>query len=364
MTILEAIHSNTRYCLRREISRGGMGCVYEAEQHGVEGFVKRVAIKTIQDKHLDNPDFVSRFISEAKLVANLVHPNIVQIYQLDEFDGGYYIAMEYINGITCSELLSLHRSLGVSTPIDYITFIISRIARGLEYAHNFKGENNELLEIVHRDVCPKNIMVTSEGEGKLTDFGIAKARNYASGKEGELLLGKVQYMSPEQAMLQKTDSRSDIFSLGVVYYELLTGISPFKSESSIASLSKVRLCKIPPIEHYRNDLPQNLLDILYRMLAKEPNDRYLDTGELCTDLEKMMYSSGYGPTIKKLSQYLYTVFPDFESKTKITPLNATKNVSKNTGKDNTTHCFLSEANSTAKTFSQMNNALIIEDNEE
>ncbi len=301
-----------------------MGCVYEAEQLGVEGFVKRVAIKTINDKHLDNPDFISRFIGEAKLVANLVHPNIVQIYQLDKYSGGYYIAMEYISGITCSELLSLHRGLGISTPIDYITFIISRIARGLEYAHNFRGTNGELLDIVHRDVCPKNIMITSEGEGKLTDFGIAKANNVTVGEEGETLLGKVQYMSPEQAMLEKTDGRSDIFSLGIVYYELLTGISPFKTESSILSLSKVRMCSLPPITNYRSDLPHELLAILRKMLAKKPYDRYATAGELSYDLETMMYSNGYGPTIKKLSHYLHTVFPEFDIKLKPSSVNEVK----------------------------------------
>ena len=310
MGILTSITSNTEYRLTREISRGGMGCVYEAEQRGAEGFVKRVAIKTIQEKHLNNPDFVERFIGEAKLVANLVHPNIVQIYQLDKYASGYYIAMEYIYGVTCSELLSLHRSLGVSIPVDYVTFIISRIARGLEYAHNLRNENGELLNIVHRDVCPKNIMITSEGEGKLTDFGIAKAGNSRTAHEGELLLGKVQYMSPEQAMLKKTDNRSDIFSLGVVYYELLTGVSPFKADSSIASLSKVRMCSLPPVTNYRNDLPKELLRILNKMLAKDPEMRYSDTGELSTDLEMMMYAHGYGPTIKKLSQYMNTVFPN------------------------------------------------------
>ena len=311
---LHAISSTTEYRLIREISRGGMGYVYEAEQHGAEGFVKRVAIKTIQEKHLNNPDFIARFIAEAKLVANLVHPNIVQIYQLDKYAGGYYIAMEYINGVTCSELLSLHRSLGVNIPVDYVTFIISRIARGLEYAHNLRDNTGKLLDIVHRDVCPKNIMITSEGEGKLTDFGIAKAGNSSTSHEGELLLGKVQYMSPEQAMLKKTDNRSDIFSLGIVYYELLTGVSPFKADSSIASLSKVRMCSLPPVTSYRNDLPKELLRILNKMLKKDPAARYSDTGELSTDLEMLMYAHGYGPTIKKLSQYMNTVFPNCTNK--------------------------------------------------
>ncbi len=314
MTRLQSITSNTEYRLLREISHGGMGCVYEAEQYGVEGFVKRVAIKTIQEKYLNNPEFVSRFISEAKLVANLVHPNIVQIYQLDKYAGGYYFAMEYIEGITSSQLLALHQNIGIKIPIDFTTFIISRIARGLEYAHNFRGSNGELLDIVHRDVCPKNIMITSEGEGKLTDFGIAKTRDIGSVNEGELLLGKVQYMSPEQAQLKQTDRRSDIFSLGVVYYELLTGISPFKADSSVASLSKVRRGQLPPITDLRPDLPEQLLDILNRMLARDPADRYNDTGELSTDLEVLMYQHGYGPTIKKLSQYLKKVFPDFTTR--------------------------------------------------
>ena len=311
MSKLTFITSTTEYHLIREISHGGMGCVYEADQYGTEGFIKRVAIKTILDKHIGNSDFVSRFISEAKLVANLVHPNIVQIYQLDKFSDGYYFAMEYINGINCSELLSMHKSIGINIPIDFVTFIISRIARGLEYAHNFTRAGGEHLDIVHRDVCPKNIMITSEGEGKLADFGIAKARNFAPSNEGKLLLGKVHYMSPEQAMLEKTDARSDIFSLGIVYYELLTGVSPFKTDSSINSLNRVRMCKLPPITEYRKDIPKELLIVLGKMLAKDTEKRYSSAGELSTDLEMLLYSNGYGPTIKKLSQYLKKVFPDF-----------------------------------------------------
>ncbi len=342
MAQLQSITSNTEYRLLREISHGGMGCVYEAEQYGAEGFVKRVAIKTIQDKYLNNPEFVTRFIREAKLVANLVHPNIVQIYQLDKYAGGYFIAMEYIEGITSSQLLALHQNIGIKIPVDFATFIISRIARGLEYAHNFCGSNGELLDIVHRDVCPKNIMVTSEGEGKLTDFGIAKARNSGNCNEGELLLGKVQYMSPEQAQLKQTDRRSDIFSLGVVYYELLCGISPFKADSSVASLSRVRRCQLPPITDSRSDLPEKLLNILARMLAKNPADRYSDTGELSTDLEVMMYEHGYGPTIKKLSQYLKKVFPDFTTRQVSAQYDITTGAARKT--DFTTNAFYDKNN--------------------
>ncbi|MBN2713692.1 MAG: serine/threonine protein kinase [Planctomycetes bacterium] len=304
------IEDRTSYKFTRKVAAGGMGSVYAAQQQGVEGFEKTVAIKTILPKYTDNTEFVDMFIGEAKLVANLVHPNIVQIYQLGEYDKGFYIAMEYIDGINLEQFLMRHKQLGKDVPVEIGTFIISRICRGLEYAHNKRDENGHLLGIVHRDVSPKNIMITSEGEVKLTDFGVAKARNYMEQEEGEVLMGKVEYMSPEQASYQVTDARSDLFSLGIVYYELLTGQNIFETDDVFEILERVKSAPIPKPDIYRSDLPEDVVGIIMQMLERKPEKRYQTSGEAGYALEYHMYSGGYGPTIVTLATYMAQLFPE------------------------------------------------------
>ncbi len=306
----EQIRGSTIYRLTRKIAAGGMGTVYEAEQDGAEGFVKTVALKTILPRYTQNKEFVDMFIGEAKLVANLVHQNIVQIYQLDAYEEGYYIAMEYIDGINLEEFFFRHEEMNRAVPVEIGTFIVSRICRGLEYAHNKRDDDGNLIGIVHRDVSPKNIMITNEGEVKLTDFGVAKARNYMEQEEGEVLMGKVEYMSPEQASYKVTDARSDLFSLGTVYYELLTGVNIFETEDVFEVLERVKEAQAPDPRTYRESIPENVAMIILKALARDPADRYQAAGEMGYDLEYQMYHKGYGPTIVTLAQYVAEVFPE------------------------------------------------------
>jgi serine/threonine-protein kinase len=298
------------YKLERKIASGGMGSVFEAVQYGAEGFTKTVAIKNILPKYTDNPEFVDMFIGEAKLVANLVHPNIVQIYQLGCYDSGYYIAMEYIDGINLEQFFLRHQELGKQVPIELGTFIVSRICRGLEYAHNKRDDDDNLLGIVHRDVSPKNIMINDEGEVKLTDFGVAKARNYMEQEEGEVLMGKVEYMSPEQASYQITDARSDLFSLGIVYYELLTGVNVFETDDVFEILDRVKSAKIPDPRVYRDDMPEDVAEIILKSMERDPKKRFQTAGDMGYKLEYHMYSKGYGPTIVTLAKYMAGLFPE------------------------------------------------------
>ncbi len=304
------IYDTTTYHLVRKVATGGMGSVYEADQLGSEGFTKRVAIKTILPKYTDNRDFVDMFIGEAKLVAGLVHQNIVQIYQLGKFQDGYFIAMEYINGVNLEQFMDRHLELGRRIPVDIATFIVSRICRGLEYAHGRTDEDGNQLGIVHRDVSPKNIMITSEGEAKLADWGIAKARRFLEQKEGDVLMGKVEYMSPEQASYEETDGRSDLFSLGTVFLELLTGINVFMCDDVFDTIDKVKECKVPDVKSMRKDVPDELCDIVYLALQRRRAKRYQTAGDMGYALEYFMYRDGYGPTIVKLAKYMAEIFPD------------------------------------------------------
>lgn len=299
------IFGSVTYYLKRKIATGGMGAIYEAEQFGAEGFIKTVAIKTILPTFAKKDSFVSSFIGEARLVANLVHQNIVQIHHLGRHDDGYYIAMEYIDGINLTDFLIKHRQLREDIPENIATFIASRICRGLEYAHAKKDRDGSDVGLVHRDVSPNNIMITTEGEVKLTDFGVAKAAQFME-DDSDYLVGSVEYMSPEQAECIPIDSRSDLFSLGLVYYELLTGVRVFQCRDNDIeeTVERVIEAAIPDPRDYRSDLSESVIDTLMDCLQKNPDDRFQTAGQLGHALEHEMYSKGYGPTIVTLAKYI------------------------------------------------------------
>ncbi len=299
------IFGTVTYYLRRKIASGGMGAIYEADQFGAEGFIKRVAIKTILPTFAERESFVASFVGEAKLVANLVHQNIVQIHHLGRHEGGYYIAMEYIDGVNLSDFRQQHRRLRRRMPVEIATFIVSRVARGLEYAHGKCDDDGRTLHLVHRDVSPNNIMITREGEVKLTDFGVAKARQFMECHD-HYLVGSVEYMAPEQAACDAVDGRSDLYALGLVFYELLTGVRVFACRDGDvdATLRRVEEGVIPDPLQYRADLPPSLVEILLRCLCRDPAARYPTAGELSVALERELYARGYGPTIATLARYL------------------------------------------------------------
>jgi len=301
---LKVINEAKRYSMVRRLAEGGMGAVYEAQQFGAEGFQKTVAIKTILESYSTNAEFVRLFIGEAKLVADLVHENIVQVYHLGKTGNIYYIALEFVEGINLENFIDYHLDRSVPLPIELGAFITSRVCRGLEYAHAKRGRDGQHLGIVHRDVSPKNVMLNCEGVVKLTDFGIAKARMVMEQEEGEVLMGKVEYMSPEQARYEATDRRSDLFSLGIVMYELLTGYHIFETDDIYQTLENVKSAPIPHPKKYRPELPDALCDILMRALERDLTKRFQTAGEMGVALEYYMYHKGYGPTNVSLGNYL------------------------------------------------------------
>jgi len=306
---MEKMKDTYRFDLVRLIAAGGMGTVYEAMQRGAEGFEKRVAIKTITEELSDEHQLVEMFIGEAKLVADLVHPNIVQIYQLGKVDKSYYIAMEFIHGRNLGQFMRRHSQLGRSVPVDLSTFIISRICRGLEYAHSKCDADGQPLGVVHRDVNPKNIMLDSEGAVKLTDFGVAKARHLLR-LEGTVLMGTTRYMSPEQTRFEETDARSDLFSLGIVLYELLTGRPLFEARDQTAAFEAIIHKPIPRPSELNPDVPEEVDGITLKTLARDREKRYQTAGEMLHDLEHYMYNDRYGPTSMTLAKYLHEIFPE------------------------------------------------------
>ncbi len=308
MAGLFTIQNDNRYEIVRKIFEGGMGVVYEAVQHGTRDFVKRIAIKVIRQSYANQKLFIDNFIGEAKLVADLIHTNIVQTYQLGESRGIYFIAMELIRGVNLEQFLDQHRDKKRQLPKELAVFIASRVVRGLAYAHAKTDKDGKTLGIVHRDVSPKNIMIAFEGDVKLTDFGIAKARGLLTDQEGEVVAGKADYMSPEQANFQITDKRSDLFSAGVVLAHLLLGYNVFKGESSEESRERIMHMEVPDFREKDKRIDDRLNEILQRCLARDINQRCPTADDLLYELEHFIYHEGYGPTNETLGRYIRELF--------------------------------------------------------
>jgi serine/threonine protein kinase len=226
---IKHIFNEIHYEMTRKLAEGGMGVVYEALQLGAGNFKKVVAVKLIREEFSAIEEFQKNFIGEARLVADLIHTNIVQTYHLGQIGGQYFMVMEFVRGVNLEVFIEKHRALGRPIPLDLAAFIISRIARGLAYAHQKCDRDGRHLNIVHRDIGPKNVLLAFEGDVKLTDFGIAKALDLMYNEEGKVIAGKDEYLSPEQANYAVTDARADLFPLGIVLTELLLGKNLFRA---------------------------------------------------------------------------------------------------------------------------------------
>ncbi len=308
MSALFTIENEIRYEIVRKIFEGGMGIVYEAEQLGARNFVKRVALKVIRQNYASQKSFIENFVGEAKLVADLIHTNIVQTYQLGESRGVYFIAMELIRGVNLEQFTQQLEDKKAKLPLELAVFIASRVTRGLAYAHAKTDKDGNPLGLVHRDVSFKNIMIAFEGDVKLTDFGIAKARGFLEDKEGEVVAGKADYMSPEQADFRITDGRSDIFSNGVVLANLLLGRNIFKGENAEASRANIMGMPIPDFRQLDNRVDDRLNEILHRSLVHDLDERYPNAEKFLYDLEHYIYHKGYGPTNETLGRYIRELF--------------------------------------------------------
>ncbi len=287
-----------------------MAELFLAKQSGLKGFEKILAIKKILPHLTQDPEFVSMFVNEAKLAALLTHQHIVQIFDLGHVDGALYIAMEYVMGKDVRSLVGKIRAQGERLPVDHALLIVSQMASGLDYAHRKKDLNGQDLNIVHRDVSPQNILVSYEGEVKLVDFGIAKAAGSGQETRTGILKGKLAYMSPEQACGRPIDRRSDVFSLGIVLYELLTARRLFKGDSDLSTLEQVRTARIEPPRRFDATIPEALEAVVLKALAREPEQRYPTASDFQAALERVMTDRGQGFSSLHLAQYLGTVFAD------------------------------------------------------
>ncbi|MGM0597089.1 MAG: protein kinase domain-containing protein [Myxococcota bacterium] len=297
-----------KYYLLERINVGGMAEVFLAKSFGSDGFEKLVAIKRILPNIAEDEEFIKMFIDEAKISVKLNHPNIAQITDLNQENGVYYIAMEYVHGKDARSIFEKCRSSRKPMSLAQACFIIMKVCEGLDYAHNKKDSNGNQIGIVHRDISPQNVLVSYEGDVKIIDFGIAKAAGKASKTQAGILKGKFGYMSPEQVRGLPLDRRSDIFSLGIVLYELLTGERLFVGESDFSTLEKVKNVEILPPSTYNTKIPEQLEQIVLKSLAKNVEERYQTASEMHDELQAFMYTSGEFYSRKDLSSWMKKIF--------------------------------------------------------
>jgi serine/threonine-protein kinase len=295
--------------LVNKVAEGGMATVYEAEQLGPEGFTKRIALKVIHPHYAKRTEFLRLFIDEAKLSANLMHGNVVQIYQLGEVGGEYFIAMEFIQGPTLRSVIDRHYELGTPIPSTLAAYICSRVARALDFAHNFVSPSGTRLDIVHRDVSPGNVMITWDGHIKLADFGIAKARtSFDPASEQKMRIGKKHYMSPEQVLGSTVDGKSDVFSLGVVLYELLALSPLFQEEETSLLVDEVAVQPLPNLRARITNLEKSLEEVLLMALQRSPSRR-ATAAQLAASLDSWITEQNEYASPDKLQSHLAELFP-------------------------------------------------------
>jgi serine/threonine protein kinase len=303
-----------KYILLDRIAIGGMAEIFRAKATGVESFEKILAIKRIHPNMSDDKDFIKMFIDEAKIVGQLAHPNIAQIFELGRIEGHHFIAMEFIWGKDLLQLLTkFKRQRAFMNPYQ-AGFITSRICEALDYAHKKRNAVGEPINIVHRDVSPQNILVSYDGEVKIIDFGIAKARDRSSQTAAGVLKGKFGYMSPEQVRGLPIDHRSDIFAIGTLLYEMLTSKPLFVGNSDLDVLEKVRNVDIPPPRQVNPKIPPQLEKIILKALEKDVDDRYQWGSEMQEDLDKFINSIDPIYSAKRLGDWMQKVFNVEKSK--------------------------------------------------
>lgn len=293
-----------RYLLLDKVAAGGMAEVWRAKLVGEANFQRILAIKKILPHVSEDPDFISMFRDEANITVLLQHPNIGQVHEFAKIDNIYYISMEYISGKDLKSVWSHMRQRKSFIPLELCCYIIQKMAEGLDYAHRKRDNFGNPSGIVHRDVSPQNCLLAWEGDVKVIDFGIAAAEDKASKTRAGTLKGKFAYMSPEQIRGLKLDGRADIFALGVVLYELVTGERGFAAESEFSLLEKVRNVEIKPPTMINRELPPELERIIFKALAKDRDHRYSNAGDLAEDLQRYLLGRGKPPNAQSLGQFL------------------------------------------------------------
>ena len=299
-----------KYEVLARLGKGGMGELFLGHVTGEGGFNKLVALKRLHPHRAADTELVEMFMDEARISADLHHANIAQVFEFGRVENTYFIAMEYVEGVSLRRLRHYLGDRGELPPPTLTAYIVSSICAALDYAHGRVGAGGEPLNIVHRDVSPSNVLCSLEGEVKLIDFGIATAAERIHETTELVLKGKVAYMSPEQAAGDRLDRRSDIFSAGVILFELLTGQSPFRDDRSDTEhdLERLQQCRVQPPSALVGGLPPELERICLRALGRRPEQRYATAGQMQGELEAYCFEHHYGR--RQFGQWMKETFQE------------------------------------------------------
>lgn len=288
-----------RYILLSEIASGGMATVFRAKLLGIEGFEKEFAVKKILPHWSHNREFVDMLIDEAKVLVHLHHNNIVQVFELGKEGESYFIAMEFVDGFDLRKILNHMKKSGQRLPLDLVLYIMKQICLGLDFAHTRKGRDQKPLNIIHRDISPQNILISLEGEVKITDFGIARVVGKSSQTATGVLKGKFSYMSPEQALGKDIDQRTDLFALGVVFYEMVFGEKCFDGRNDLEIIEKVKNVEVS----YSQDTLEPVRHILIKAMSPQREARFQSAREFheaLATLEREVGQTSYSHHLKDL----------------------------------------------------------------
>jgi len=302
-----------KYRILRRVAVGGTAEIYEARLDGIGGFQRTFAIKRILPHLSERPEFVDMLVEEAKIAGLLSHANIVQIMDLGQEGGTCFIAMEYVRGPDLGQVLARCAQKGITLPVPHAVFVCIEMLKALEYAHTRQVVRDGRLvplDIVHRDISPANILLSLQGEVKLTDFGIAKASVNALETVSGVIKGRFDYMSPEQSAGDPVDPRTDLFATGVVLYQMLTGRHPFTKRSEPATLDAIRSGDFAPPSTLNPDIPPALEHVVNKALAVLPDERWSDATEMKDALDRFFHESGFLFTHTTLAAFLKGLFPE------------------------------------------------------
>jgi serine/threonine protein kinase len=300
---LEAGSYYGRYFLLKKLAAGGMGEIFLAKQQGPAGFEKVLVVKKVLPHLTENKEFVELFLSEARLAARMNHRNVVQLFELGEHQGSYFIAMEYVSGRTLRDLIDGVAKKKEKMPAEICRSIAEQICDGASYAHNLTDVTGRSLNIIHRDLNPQNVLLSYTGDVKIIDFGIAKSEMSTVKTEAGMIKGKFVYMSPEQSLAKKLDKRSDIFAVGITLYEMLTGTNPFHKSNIVLTLEAVQRYDPPPPSQYEASYAP-FDPIIAKALAKDRDRRYPDAAEMLDDLRRIVLPR----SPERLSQLMARLF--------------------------------------------------------
>ena len=281
-----------RYRVIKRLASGGMAEVFVAESAGIEGFRKQVAIKRVLPQLSKKEQFIAMFLDEARLSAHLSHSNVVSVFDIGVGDGTYFIVMEYVEGADLKAVMDHYKKIGEHIPVESACYIATRICQGLGYAHELKNAEGKSLDIIHRDITPANVLITRYGEVKIVDFGLAKASSQLAASDAGVIKGKFGYLAPETVMEMPVDRRVDVFAVGIILWEMLTGRRLFLGDTDFQTVRQVRDAVVPSIGAINRAVSPELEEIVRRALARDPAQRYLNARDLGRDLTRFLFRFG------------------------------------------------------------------------